>query len=275
MSVRAAALFAVVGAAACGAGQDESPSAAPAVAARERPLTIGPSPIGQMTHIPEATYVMGSEHGDPDERPPHQVHVAAFDLDLTEVTAGEYAMCVKARACVPSPDTIQFPGAIAADHELYDSECNGDRPERRDHPINCVDWSMADRFCRWAGKRLPSEQEWEYAACAGDCNSAQGSRPTAAAEAKAGRWLFSSSVAMTPPGPFGLYDMAGNVWEWTASAYCPYDHPDCVDARRVVRGGAWSMVDFLFVRLTDRSPADPTNRNSNVGFRCARSSTGP
>jgi formylglycine-generating enzyme required for sulfatase activity len=65
--------------------------------------------------------------------------------------------------------------------------------------------------------------------------------------------------------------MAGNVWEWTASAYCPYDHPGCGDPRRVVRGGSWSMQDYLFVRLTDRSPADPSNRNTNLGFRCARS----
>jgi formylglycine-generating enzyme required for sulfatase activity len=85
------------------------------------------------------------------------------------------------------------------------------------------------------------------------------------------RWPFTGRVATTWPGPFGLYDMAGNVWEWTASPYCPYDHPGCGDARRVVRGGSWSVVDYLFVRLSDRSPSDASTRNTNLGFRCAKS----
>lgn len=225
-----------------------------------------------MARVPEATYRMGSEVGEPDERPVHEVHVSAFDLDLTEVTVAQYGQCVRAGSCAPAPTVIEFPGVRVEDQQFYNTECNDDRPERQDHPENCLDWAMADAYCRWAGKRLPSEEEWEYAACGGTCG------PPLRAEAAfklATQWPFSTRVATSPPGPFGLYDMAGNVWEWTASHYCPYDRPGCDDPRRVVRGGSWAVVDFLGVRLTDRSGSDPSTRNSSIGFRCARTSSSP
>jgi formylglycine-generating enzyme required for sulfatase activity len=189
------------------------------------------------------------------------------------VTVAEYAKCVQAGGCVAAPVVIQFPGVTRDDQQLYDSECNGNRADRQDHPENCVDWSMADAFCRWAGKRLPTEEEWEYAACGGDCDRALGSsgRGGAPVILSSERWPFTAPAASGAPGAFGLYGMSGNVWEWTASKYCPYDHPDCGDTRRVIRGGSWSVVDYLFVRLTDRSPSEPANRSTSVGFRCARS----
>jgi formylglycine-generating enzyme required for sulfatase activity len=228
-----------------------------------------------MAHIPDATFTMGSAVGEPDEMPVHPAHVAAFDLDLTEVTVAQYSQCVHAGACVAAPGVVQWPGVTSDDQQLSKDMCNEDRPDRQDHAVNCVDWHMADAYCRWAGKRLPTEEEWEYAACGGDCNEAMKGKLGRAIARGAARWPYTSRVASAWPGPFGLYDMAGNVWEWTASAYCPYDHPGCGDPRRVVRGGSWSVIDFLFVRLTDRSPGDPSTRNTNVGFRCARSSSSP
>lgn len=253
----------------------ESPNApsvsGPAPASPAAPPTeTTPDVVGQMARVPDASYQMGSDVGEPDERPAHAVHVSAFDMDVTEVTVGQYTKCVAAGACRRAPLVVQFPGVTPEDHQLLDNECNGDRQDRQDHPENCVDWSMADAYCRWAGKRLPTEEEWEYAACGGDCEKAVG-RTGVAAILKHERWPFTARVARAGPGPFGLYGMAGNVWEWTASAYCPYDHPGCEDPRRVVRGGSWSVVDFVFVRLTDRSPSDPATRNTNLGFRCARS----
>jgi formylglycine-generating enzyme required for sulfatase activity len=230
-----------------------------------------PSLVGAMARVPEATYRMGSESGEPDERPVHEVHVAAFDMDVTEVTVAAYAQCVHAGACAPASQMVKFPGASSEDQWLYAEECNDSRLDRQDHAENCVDWSMADAFCRWAGKRLPTEEEWEYAACAGNCETALGGRGGATAILAAARWPFTTRVAKVSSGLFGLYDMAGNVWEWTASRYCPYDHAGCDDPRRVIRGGSWSMADVVSVRLTDRSPADPSNTITNLGFRCAKS----
>jgi formylglycine-generating enzyme required for sulfatase activity len=231
------------------------------------------SPVGGVAHIPEATFRMGSEFGEPDERPVHQAHVAAFDMDLTEVTVAEYAECVRATACVQASGVVQWPGVTSDDQQLFNDACNQNRPDRQDQAVNCVDWNMADVYCRWAGKRLPREEEWEYAACEGDCDRAMRGPVGRTLGRAAAHWPFTSRVARSSPGPFGLYDMAGNVWEWTASPYCPYEHPECDDRRRVIRGGSWSVVDYLFVRLTDRSPGEPSTRNTNLGFRCARSSS--
>lgn len=274
---RIAPFVSLVGVAACAMGNPRvpqttfapPPASAPA-AAPEGVTASQPDPIGRMAHIPEATYRMGSDIGELDERPAHAVHVAAFDLDVTEVTVEQYGVCVRTGVCRKASTVITFPGVTFADQQLYDGECNGDRADRPDHPENCVDWSMADAYCRWAGKRLPTEEEWEYAACGGSCDAALTEGGGTGTLLGAERWPFTTRVASHWPGTFGLYDMAGNVWEWTASTYCPYDHPGCGDPRRVIRGGSWSMVDFLFVRLTDRSPADPTTRNTNLGFRCAR-----
>jgi eukaryotic-like serine/threonine-protein kinase len=170
---------------------------------------------------------------------------------------------------------VMWPQVTGEDQQIDADECNDDRPQRQDHAVNCIDWSMSAAYCRWTGKRLPTEEEWEYAACGGDCNQAVARKSGRSAVRGAARGPGTGPVAKGPPGAFGLYDMAGNVWEWTASPYCPYDHPGCADPRRVVRGGSWALVDYLFVRLTDRSPADPSNRNTNLGFRCARNAASP
>jgi formylglycine-generating enzyme required for sulfatase activity len=243
-------------------------SASPTSLVTSPPL---PSPVGKTAHIPETTFRMGSELGESDEMPVHPAHVAAFDMDLTEVTVSQYAGCVRAGACPAAAAVVRWPGVTSADEQIARDMCNENRPDRQDHPVNCVDWAMADAYCRWAAKRLPTEEEWEYAACGGDCSKSV--QQTASAMRGAARWPFTSRVASGKPGPFGLYGMDGNVWEWTASTYCPYDHPGCGDSRRVVRGGSWSMVDYLFVRLTDRSPSDPATRNTNLSFRCVKSST--
>ncbi|MGD0528515.1 MAG: SUMF1/EgtB/PvdO family nonheme iron enzyme [Polyangiaceae bacterium] len=252
-------------------GPDAVEPPTPASAASTTPGL--PSPIGRMTRLPDATFSMGAELGEADETPVHSVHVAAFDMGLTEVTVAEYAGCVRAGACAAPGSVVQWPDVSAEEQAESKDACNGDRADRQDHPVNCVDWSMADAYCRWAGERLPTEEEWEYAACAGDCNALTRSKNGRSAVRGAAHWPFTSRVAAGRPGPFGLYGMAGNVWEWTASPYCPYGHAGCSDPRRVVRGGSWTMVDYLFLRLTDRAGSDPSTRNTNVGFRCARSST--
>jgi formylglycine-generating enzyme required for sulfatase activity len=246
------------------------PPAPTALVPRSANSEKAPSPIGKTAHVPEGTFRMGSDLGEPDENPVHPVHIAGFDLDLTEVTVGQYARCVRAGACLPAPSTVQWPGVTSEDQQISSDICNADLPDRQDDAINCVDWTMAGAYCRWSGGRLPTEEEWEYAACGGDCGEGTTAREGGRSAVRgAASWPLASRVARRRPGPFGLYDMAGGVWEWTASPYCPYDRAGCGDPRRVIRGGSWSMVDYVFVRLTDRSPSDPATRNTNLGFRCA------
>ena len=275
---RAAVAATIAGLFACGPSTPRPvplPQSATPPAPAASPIAA-PSPDasapGRMAHVPEGTLRIGSEFGKADERPVHAVHVSAFDMDMTEVTVARYAACVHAGACPAAGTEVEWAGVTQEDRQLYADMCNADRPDRHDQPINCVDWNAADVFCRWDGKRLPTEEEWEYAACGGEC----GEKVNGAAQQRfymgSHRWPFTGPVAKGPAGAFGLYDMAGSVWEWTASAYCPYDHPGCGDPRRVVRGGSWSVIDFSFVRLTDRSPSTPSTRNTSIGFRCAKAS---
>jgi formylglycine-generating enzyme required for sulfatase activity len=185
------------------------------------------------------------------------------------VTVAQYAACAHAGACATAPTVVQFPGVTSAEQQLLDSECNGDRPDRQDHPANCVGWSMADAFCRWAGKRLPTEEEWEYAACGGNCDEALGEDGKGFRDRRRTLAVHEPCRANAARRVRHLRDVRQRLGV-DGDAYCPYDHPRCGDRRRVIRGGSWSMVDFLFVRLTDRSPADPSTRNTNVGFRCVR-----
>src|SRR3954468_17721790 len=102
-----------------------------------------------MISIPEGTFAMGSVDGDDDERPVHDEHVMAFMIGRTEVTVAEYRKCVAAGGCTSTP---------------IKAYCNESITNHDNHPINCLTWNQANAFCLWAGARLPTEREWEYAA---------------------------------------------------------------------------------------------------------------
>jgi formylglycine-generating enzyme required for sulfatase activity len=200
-----------------------------------------------------------------EDSPVHEVRVTAFELDVTEVTVAAYAACVKRGACTPPAATGSYHGRDLG----RATACNGDRPDRQRHPVNCVSWEQAMAYCRAAGKRLPTEEEWEYAARGG----ADG-RTYPWGAAKPGRQLCGSyghrrnstcAVGSFPRSAYGLADMAGNVMEWTASAY------QAGDARRVLRGGNWLDDAASDMRAAIRMPYAPTDRNEFIGFRCARS----
>jgi hypothetical protein len=142
---------------------------------------------------------------------------------------------------------------------------------REDHPINCVDHRQATAYCQWQGARLPTEVEWEFAARGGPryFDYSWGN------EHPDGRncWKHAGGtceVKSFPPGAFGLFDMTGNLWEWTQDWYGPYPWPGIDGHARVYRGGSWSrrFVKWMRPQLRNRSPE--RDWGSHLGFRCAK-----
>jgi len=246
---------------------------------------------------------MGSREriGDADEHPQHKVTLSAYCIDKTEVTVKAYAACVSAKGCSAAPLTVNWNKYSAADVKLYSRFCNGDN--RPAHPINCIDWYQAKAYCMWAGKRLPTEAEWEYAARGDDgraypwINDVPSGRVNAcgsecAAMAKrelnldwksmyhaSDGWETTAPVGNFPGGasPFGALDMAGNVWEWTADWYGAYSGVAATDppgpkigTARVIRGGGWDDHAAASLCTAHRDNLGPSVRNVHAGFRCAR-----
>ena len=244
---------------------------------------------GAMVPIPGGTFLMGSNDGDADERPVHPVNVASFDMDQTEVTVQAFEECVSARACLePSPyERIQGNWRIFCNWRHADG--------RARHPINCVDWNQATTFCEWAGKRLPTEEEWEYAArrgnrtypwgdnppderlvnaCGAECVAdgiAKGFPSRASIPWGSDDWPETAPVGSFPAGASidGVQDLIGNVWEWTSSGYSSDYGKNRADGVRVFRGGYWSG-SATYLRATSRVRLEPTYRSGSLGFRCAR-----
>jgi formylglycine-generating enzyme required for sulfatase activity len=236
-----------------------------------------------MVRLPGGTFRAGEPTG-----PLHDVvtyhSVDPFLLDVTEVTAAAYGACVAAGRC-RSAETVEWDAITRADRATYSQYCNRQRADRADHPANCVDWGQAAAYCAWAGKRLPSEAEWEWAARDGERGTRYpwGSAPPGeracwngeGSDAVAGRRAGTCPVGSHPAGdsPAGAKDLAGNVWEWTSG-----DAVVLADGRgrggvpvKVAHGGGWASADphelTASVRLLDLRRV----RRSDLGFRCARS----
>jgi formylglycine-generating enzyme required for sulfatase activity len=252
-----------------------------------------------MAFIPGATFSMGSaDDGETptDETPQHRESVGPFCLDATEVTVKAYAAC---RSCERAPMTVEFEGLTPNGRAVESRFCNG--ADREDHPVNCVDWHRAKAFCASLGKRLPTEQEWELAArgpegrtfpwgeeapssdrlnaCGAECRGVLLARLAGGGRTDYPMMYPTDDAApSTAPvaghragaSPQGVFDLAGNVWEWTESAYCPYGRSDCGDSRRVLRGGGWDTTERADVRAARRFPGAPTARGRSIGFRCAK-----
>jgi len=226
------------------------------------------SPGGQdaveMAAIPAGDFLMGSDdpEADPDERPVARIRVEAFWIDRVEMTSARYGACVEAGACSP-PVGAAFGQAAKADH-----------------PVTIVGWAQADAYCRWVGKRLPTEAEWEKAARGEDGRRYPWGSRFEPDRVNAGYTAGTAAVGSYKGGasPYGVLDLAGNVWEWTSSLYRPYPY-DPSDGRedpgargaRVNRGGSW-YYDAGYVRTTYRATANHIYRRiSDLGFRCASS----
>ncbi len=236
-----------------------------------------------MMRVPGGVFVMGRSDGPEDERPQQQVDVGEFFIDRTKVTNAQFAQFMNAR------------GSRAADGQVwYDVDDNDARIHRRqgqwqadpgheDHPVVEASWYGALAYCLWAGKRLPTEAEWEKAARGTDGRTYpwgnHAADPTRAHFN--GGWNDFRPVGSFPKGasPYGLLDAAGNGWEWVSSAYRPYpynpkDGREDLDSVlvRVTRGGGQdSRADELTTTHRGRHVSrNPRGGHHNIGFRCAR-----
>lgn len=239
-----------------------APSVAPAVPSLAVSPALGAAKTTErcpegMALIPGGEFWLGSARasGPADERPRAQIRLATFCLDRTEVTTAAFEACVSGGSCErPAKKNVT---------------CNAFRRDRGAHPINCVTWSQAQRYCDQRGARLPSEAEWEYAARGGG----EQRRYSWGDEPPDGRtcWKGAGScpVQSFPAGAFGLFDMVGNVWEWTRDWYGPYPWPSVHGHARVYRGGSWSRRFEKWLSPTLRNRQAPDDSGSHLGFRCA------
>ena len=208
-----------------------------------------------MRLVSGGVFWMGHTDGLPEEAPRHRVAVRSFCMDTTEVTAAAYRSCQEQGRCKPARAGFL---------------CTIGKPELAEHPINCVDWHQARAYCEQAGGRLPTEREWEYAARAG----AEQRAYAWGGEPPDGRCCYSHpgtcKVGSYPPGSFGLLDLTGNVWEWTATAFGPYPGESLEGPLRVYRGGSFSRRFPKWMRNGLRNRFRAEEQGAHLGFRCAR-----
>ncbi len=295
-----------------------------------------------MAYIPGATFRMGFDHAHDDERPVHAVTVRPFLLDLHEVTNREFAQFVEATGYITQAerdgDAWCFLEGARDFHAITGAdwrhpEGTGSSIESRlAHPVVCVSWDDAAAYAEWAGKRLPTEAEWEYAARGGRSQhfiadvvppspiqqtppnkstpsnlpspagpvdpepGSEGLSKTASGEVRVtanvwqGVWphtneltdgfFYTAPAGRFKPNALGVYDMVGNVWEWTADWYdaayyqsSPAENPTGppTGQTRVARGGSWfCSPNYCGAYSTHyRGSSPPDHAFNNVGFRCA------
>ncbi len=232
---------------------------------------LGDAP-STMVLIPEGEFIMGTDGRLPDEGPQHSINVPAFYIDLYEVTNLQYKKFNDATQG-KSPDHFRnrtFPKGKA------------------DHPVTYVTWDNAHAYCAWAGKRLPTDVEWEKAARGTDARMFPWGNEFSIDKANTPvRWqklgLFGDT---TPVGSFqegksiyGLYDMSGNVWEWTASWYKAYPgnthaSESYGERYKTLKGGSWFDCSFYQCGISaptfNRAFFAPNTKNDSFGFRCAK-----
>jgi iron(II)-dependent oxidoreductase len=234
-----------------------------------------------MLGIPAGPFIMGANAGPEDERPAHEVTLAAFAIDRFPVTNAQYADFLNRRATSAAPRLYDFNDPDARIHRRGE-RWSADRGFEH-HPVMEVPWTGAVAYCALAGKRLPTEAEWEKAARGTDERPYPwGPEPPDRLRAQfdAG-WNETQPVDAFPAGasPYGVHDMAGNAWEWVSSAYRPYPYraddgredPRPGPVRGTRGGGHDSPAAGITTTQRGRNLSrNPASGHHNIGFRCAR-----
>ena len=226
--------------------------------------------LGSMIEVPAGVFRMGSNAGAPDEHPEHDVNMPAFQIDRYEVTVGEFREFVRVTNHRSSAENDNKPW-----NETWRIDNVGDRFDR---PVRYVSWWDADKYCRWLGKRLPTEAEWERAARGTDGRKYAWGNEFDPARVAPSADTMPVGFFLNNGSPVGAYDMTGNVWEWVNDWYRPdyygqgqNDNPQGPQQadQRVIRGGSFTNgPDDL--RVTRRIKDDTGRSNRDVGFRCAK-----
>lgn len=233
------------------------------------PPTPSPLPAEEveMITIPAGEFTMGSEAGDDDERPAHTVFVNEFKIDKYEVTNEQFAKFVEETGYVTGAEQ-------AGEGDSWRTYA----VDKDRHPVVKVTWDDAVAYCQWAGKRLPTEAEWEKAARGSESLVYPWGKSwdPAKANSREGGYRGTTVVGSFPEGasPYGVMDMAGNVWEWTSDWYDAYPGSTSTseyygEQFKVTRGGAWFSTNDL-LRGSNRSATSTDARNDDLGFRCAK-----
>ncbi len=222
-----------------------------------------------MVLVPAGEFMMGSAMGDADELPVHRVYLDAFLMDKYQVSVGHYARFLDATSHDAPPEWKVM-----------------NQPQHQKRPVANVDSADANTYCHWAGKRQPTEAEWEKAARGTDGRTYPwGNEHPTKYYANLGNENWNNHGALTPVGsledgksPYGIYDMAGNVWEWVSDWYAP-DYYKTSPAKnptgpptgehKVIRGGSWGSGPEI-LRSAERETHVPSFRGFGTGFRCAK-----
>jgi len=250
-------------------------------------------------------FLMGTEDGMPYEAPAHEVAVRSFWMDRHEVTIAEFAKFVAATGYQTEAEKFGWSGAFNLKTRKWEKTKGADwrHPDgpgsivADNEPVSQVSWNDAAAYAQWAGKRLPTEAEWEYAARGGlaqkkyswgddvrpngkpVANWWQGSFPNRNTDEDG--FISRAPVESFPPNGYGLYEMTGNVWEWCADLYeddyytnSPVNDPQGPGDgnERSIRGGSWMCAENFCTnyRVASRSHATPDSGLNNLGFRCVR-----
>jgi formylglycine-generating enzyme len=258
-----------------------------------------------MVLIPGGSFDMGTDDGMPFEGPVHRVTVKLFCMDEREVTVAEFSRFVEATHYLTEAE--KYGWSVVFDVKTGEwsrvDGANWRHPEgsgtttQRDEPVVQISWNDANAYAKWAGKRLPTEAEWEFAARGGLIGKTYawgddlrpGGKPVANwwqgvfPDRNTGEdgFLGRAKVGSFSPNGYGLFDMAGNVWEWTSAWYSEdyYSKSPSQDPKgppsgeeRVIRGGSWMCAENFCsnYRVAARSHSSPDTGLNNLGFRCVK-----